>query len=88
MFIKTINNVSTCCYSEYNRSNSLHMESITYIIKKFANQICEEKKSAKFEEIVDKCPQLNEINERSQGLEKGGEKHFAPARQTQQRKSR
>ncbi len=40
------------------------MESISPVIKKLAKQFCEEKKSAKYEKIVDKKAQKHEINER------------------------
>lgn len=62
--IKLINNASTCCYLENNRSNITGMESISPVIKKLAKQFCEEKKSAKYEKIVDKKTQKHEINER------------------------
>lgn len=61
--IKLIKNASTCCYLEDNRSN-ITVESISPVIKKLAKQFCEEKKSAKYEKIVDKKVQKHEINER------------------------
>lgn len=64
MSIKLINNPSTCCYLENNRSNITGMESISLVIKILAKQFCEEKKSAKYEKIVDKKAQKHEINER------------------------
>ena len=64
MSIKLINNASTCCYLENNRSNIIGMESISLVIKILAKQFCEEKKSAKYEKIVDKKAQKHEINER------------------------
>lgn len=64
MSIKLINNASTCCYLENNRSNITGMESISRVIKILAKQFCEEKKSAKYEKIVDKKAQKHEINER------------------------
>ena len=62
--IKLINNASTCCYLENNRSNITGVESISLVIKKLAKQFCEEKKGAKYEKIVDKKAQTHEINER------------------------
>ncbi len=62
--IKLINNASTCCYLENNRSNITGVESISLVIKKLAKQFCEEKKGAKYEKIVDKKVQKHEINER------------------------
>ena len=62
--IKLINNASTCCYLENNRSNITGVESISLVIKKLAKQFCEEKKGAKNEKIVDKKAQKHEINER------------------------
>ena len=64
MGIKLINNASTCCYLENNRSNITGVESISLVIKILAKQFCEEKKSAKYEKIVDKKAQKHEINER------------------------
>lgn len=64
MLIKLINNTSTCCYLENNRSNITGVKSISPVIKKLAKQFCEEKKSAKYEKIVDKKAQKHEINER------------------------
>lgn len=64
MSIKLINNASTCCYLENNRSNITGVESISLVIKILAKQFCEEKKSAKYEKIVDKEAQKHEINER------------------------
>ncbi len=64
MSIKLINNASTCCYLENNRSNITGVESISRVIKILAKQFCEEKKSAKYEKIVDKKAQKHEINER------------------------
>lgn len=64
MSIKLINNASTCCYLEDNRSNITGVESISLVIKILAKQFCEEKKSAKYEKIVDKKAQKHEINER------------------------
>ena len=64
MSIKLINNASTCCYLENNRSNITCVESISLVIKILAKQFCEEKKSAKYEKIVDKKAQKHEINER------------------------
>lgn len=40
------------------------MESISLVIKILVKQFCEEKKSAKYEKIVDKKAQKHEINER------------------------
>ena len=62
--IKLINNASTCYYIENNRSNIKSVESISRVIKILAKQFCEEKKSAKYEKIVDKKAQMHEINER------------------------
>ena len=62
--IKLINNASTCCYLENNRSNITGVESISPVIKKLAKQFREEKKSPKYEKIVDKKAQKHEINER------------------------
>lgn len=64
MSIKLINNASTCCYLEDNRSNITGVESISLVIKILVKQFCEEKKSAKYEKIVDKKAQKHEINER------------------------
>lgn len=64
MSIKLINNASTCCYLENNRSNITGVESISLVIKILVKQFCEEKKSAKYEKIVDKKAQKHEINER------------------------
>lgn len=64
MSIKLINNASTCCYLENNRSSITGVESISLVIKILAKQFCEEKKSAKYEKIVDKKAQKHEINER------------------------
>lgn len=64
MSIKLINNASTCCYLENNRSNIIGVESISLVIKILAKQFCKEKKSAKYEKIVDKKAQKHEINER------------------------
>lgn len=64
MLIKLINNASTCCYLENNRSNITGVKSISPVIKKLAKQFCKEKKSAKYEKIVDKKAQKHEINER------------------------
>lgn len=64
MSIKLINNASTCCYLENNRSNITGVESISLVIKILAKQFCEEKKSAKYEKSVDKEAQKHEINER------------------------
>lgn len=64
MSIKLINNASTCCYLENNRSNITGVESISLVIKILAKQFCEEKKSAKYEKNVDKKAQKHEINER------------------------
>ena len=62
--IKLINNASTCCYLENNRSNITGVESISLVIKKLAKQFCEEKKGEKYEKIVDKKAQKHEINDR------------------------
>lgn len=64
MSIKLINNASTCCCLENNRSNITGVESISLVIKILVKQFCEEKKSAKYEKIVDKKAQKHEINER------------------------
>ncbi len=64
MSVKLINNASSCYYLENNRSNITGVESISLIIKILAKQFCEEKKSAKYEKIVDKKAQKHEINER------------------------
>lgn len=64
MSVKLINNASSCYYLENNRSNITGVESISLVIKILAKQFCEEKKSAKYEKIVDKKAQKHEINER------------------------
>lgn len=64
MSVKLINNASSCYYLENNRSNITGVESISRVIKILAKQFCEEKKSAKYEKIVDKKAQKHEINER------------------------
>lgn len=64
MSVKLIKNASSCYYLENNRSNITGVESISLVIKILAKQFCEEKKSAKYEKIVDKKAQKHEINER------------------------